>query len=1195
MKKVIVATLVAALEASAWADFTKVQESFEDNGEIVWTYSDDGYWSSTDSAASENITTVAYGENEGYAYDETEGAENVPAVEGWPGDKYLNLAKATNLSRNFVKDGTVDVLNDGGYVLDTLVSFTATEAEDAPTPATSDKFLIWLEETELEPVTAEDGTISYPTLTNLIIKCGNDAATSTNDFTLVTTSGTLPVKVGEWARVSVKAIPLYSDGPLGFVVYINGAAVMAGESDETYKALFTKTDSTLTDSAKGYYELKQIFPSLTSGNTLTAVDFKGTGKIDDFQLVAAADQPAFIVTPIVVTIKGFGTIPEDWSDAIIVEGNEISEAPETPEVKGYKFIGWYTVDENGNYVEAKFPLEVTASTILYAKFENADVAMIGETAYGTFQDAINAAVETATAASPVQIDIARDFTIDKTITLLGKGKDVTKITINNEKWTVTFNTQATAGFTIDDATVTFEGEGGIWNNPFKSYLKDDGKTWVFAKTSFCVGEAGKTENEVKTLAPADVIVNSGTYTSYDSHVFNVACGSATVNGGSFKVENYSKKFCFRAEKSDIDAENATATLTVKGGTFEIPSDSDGLPVGNKKKHTHATTKILATGTAKFKCNKKCIAGGLSDYNTLGSYLVTESEEGGYVTTSDYAFTLDPEGYYYAAPKVVTIGEVGYASLQDAIDEAIEASTAENEVTIDIVKDITITDTVSLTGKGMDATKIVLNANEGVTVVFNMTTAGNRGFTIDNATVTFKGKGSWSHETDVTQNNEKTAFCIGEMGVTNEVGVVSLAPAYVTIEEGSFSSKKAHVFNVQNGMIKVNGGNFKTSQNGKCCIRAENSEVKDSSKTVISGGSALLVVAGGIFETPVDKDNTCAPVGTAKYEGYEEDKEPQSEVHILVSGTAKFKCNEVCFTDNAKLQSMNRYLSVEGTDTEGNTTYTHTDDYKFVKGEDEYWTIKEITKAKLTVDWTEGKVVSFKLSDDEETIETEGKTSCSIEDYDVDDASEVSVVTGDIVFSTGWMLDEEKSTLGPVTMTEDRTLYIAAKLKYSPVDPEATSSTYTDKTEADDLADAINSNKVDMITAPDISAATFYKSDYVALFEAKVVGDTTSGYTVSVVLTEDAKTKIEEEVNKVFTAESLDLSKIATAGASFTATVTPGLYYTVLSGTDVKEITSMSTPVLAESTQVKLTLPKKDGNCGFYRIQVDVKKPTTSAQ
>lgn len=1192
MKKVIVATLVAALGASVWADVTKVQESFEDNEGAEWTYSADGYWSSSDTAASENITTVAYADGEGYTYDESEGAENVPAVDGWSGEKYLNLAKATNLSRNFAENGaTVEVSENSGYVLDTLVAFTATEAEDAPTLTENDKFLIWLEETELEA--ENDGEVTCSAVTNLILKCGNDAASNTSDFTLLTSSGVLPVKVGEWARVSVKAIPLYSDGPLGFVVYINGAAVVAGESDETYQALFTKADS-LTDSAKGYYELKQIFPSLTSSTSLTAVDFKGTGKIDDFQLVAADDDgaPAFTADPVIITAQSVGLDSEKSKSLQMKKGmaitEEVANAYMLNQVEGYTFVGWYT-DEKCE-TEVTFPYTISESVTFYAKF-NVVVAKIGEIAYGTFQEAIDAAVDTATAASPVQIDIARDFTIDSTIKLLGKGKDVTNITINNEKWIVTFNTQATAGFTIDDATVTFEGKEGAWKNPFASYIKDDGKTWVFAKTSFCVGEVGKTVDGVKMLAPADVIVNSGTYTSYDSHVFNVACGSITVNGGSFKVDHYSNKLCFRAENSDIDAENATAILTVKGGTFEIPDNSAGLPVGNKKTHSHATTKILATGTAKFKCDKKCIVGGLSDYDTLGSYLVTEKESG-YVTTSDYAFTLDSEGYYYAAPKVVTIGEVGYASLQDAIDAAIEASTADNEVTIDIVKDITITDTVSLTGKGIDSTKIILNANEGVTISFDPTDISHRGFTIDNATVTFNGKGAWTHVTE--SGNPKTMICIGEMGVTDGEET-KIGPAYVVINEGTFSANLPHIFNVQAGVVRVKGGTFevKTAAN-KCCFRVEDFE---GSATDKDAASSLLIVAGGTFATPIfdvtvkegEKDAQNAPPVAISRDA------KNAELHILVTSGAKFKCAEVCLTDNMKkFESMDGHFSVEGTDAaDGNTTYTHTDDYKFVKGEDEYWTIKEITKAVLTVTWDEGKVVSFKLSDDEDVIET--KDSYSVPDYDVDDASEVLVVKDDIVFSTGWTLDEEKSTLGPVTMTEARTLYIAAKLKYEPVDPEATSTTYTDETKAQDLADAINSNKVDMITAPDISAATFFKSDYVKLFEAKVNGDATSGYTVSVVLTKDAKDTIQEQVDEVFTAKGLDLSTLATEGASFTATATPGLYYTVLSGTDVKEITTMSDPVLAESTQVELTLPKKDGNCGFYQIQVDVKKPTSSAQ
>ncbi len=1195
MKKVIVATLVAALGASAWANFTKVQESFEDKDEIAWTYSDDGYWSSTDSAASENITTVAYGENEGYAYEDktTEGAENVPAVDGWSGAKYLNLAKATNLSRNFAENAaTVEVSNDSGYVLDTLVAFTATEAEDAPTPATSDKFLIWLEEEELE--SEKDGEVTYSAKTNLIIKCGNDAASSTTNLTLVTLSNSaLPVKVGEWARVSVKAIPLYTDGPLGFVVYINGAAVMAGESDETYQALFAKADS-LTDSAKGYYELKQIFPSLTSSTSLTAVDFKGTGKIDDFQLVAAADQPAFIVTPIVVTIKGFGTIPEDWSDAIIVEGNEISEAPETPVVKGYKFIGWYTVDENGNYIEATFPLKgVTASTTLYAKFENADVAMIGDVGYSTLQAAIDAALEMDSSTTPVQIDIISDFTTDATLALTGTSTNDTQIVLNiNKDVTVTLAPpKDDPCFFNNNAKVTFKGEGK-WTRPSGT------------KTAFCVGEALVNDK----LAPGHIIIENGSFYTKEAHIFNVMNGTIEVNGGTFQTD-LTTGYCVRAETSDLDDSSGTrltgsSYVYINAGTFLKPEDATAAantraaPVGIKNDHK---TTYGGPGTAHVAIleQKK----GEDGEPVLNTDITFKGNEWAIrhimqqYLASDYALVKDSEGVYQIAERVAEITEivesktvsVGYGSLQNAIDAAIAVDMSKSTipVPITITRDLTIDQMVKIIGNGTNETKIAINND--MDVIFDIS-EGDEGLRIANASIVLAGNGSWTR----TTSNTKQIISVGEKNDDNS----ECAPGNLVVNGGSFTAEaSAHIISVMNGVVVVNKGTFEIKGNGyndRFCVRAE-------ADPDMNGHNALsyVVVNGGTFIVPEKSENgsdCVAPVGTKKKTGADYDP----EVFILELDTdgnpnaaLKFQGNETQICD-----VMGEFLGTIGKD--GEPEYDGDGTYKFkLDTKDGYYKVVKTVWGTVNIDWTDGKVVSFDYYEGGEVTNIVTATySGNGESYDIDDKLAVKVDKDKIVFTDGYELDEVHSVLTATVKEETTyTLKIVEKptdTNTKAVDPETESEEYKTMEAANAYAATINDYKYWMIKAP---SENIDKAKYVGLFSAQLSQKTTdSGWVVTVKLTEEAVKDIQEEVNEVFAkATDLDLSKIATAGASFTATVTPGLYYTVLSGTDVKAITEKSESVLAESTQVNLTLPKQDGNCGFYQIQVDVKKPTTSAQ
>lgn len=284
MKKLLIASMTAALTAGVWADLTKTQLSFEDGFN-----KGDGFW--TTETADENITVGTYGDdNVVYTYGNP--AANTRAeVFGSAQNQFLKLETEAGkaLWRNLAAEagGVATVDADNSYVLDTLVQFTATD--EAPKAAAGDKFILWLKSDEAA------GTTSLM-VTSGAIKDDLGAISSTP----VTLALDTPVVPGQWARVSVKTFKAATEGGnLGFVVYVDGA--VASATAENYKSIVNEgglPESDLTEQGAYYYTNKQLFfsmidPEVSGSKNLSAVGFEGSGAIDDLQIVTAADAPSF--------------------------------------------------------------------------------------------------------------------------------------------------------------------------------------------------------------------------------------------------------------------------------------------------------------------------------------------------------------------------------------------------------------------------------------------------------------------------------------------------------------------------------------------------------------------------------------------------------------------------------------------------------------------------------------------------------------------------------------------------------------------------------------------------------------------------------------------------------------------------------------------------------------------------------------
>lgn len=388
MKKLLIASMTAALTAGVWADLTETKTSFESESGYDL---EDGYW--TTETANENISTGTYGDdNVAYTYGNPV-ANTRAEVFGSAQSQFLKLETEAGkaLWRKLVAGDTskATVTASDSYVLDTLVQFTATD--EAPTAGTDDKFILWLKSDE------DAGT------TSLMVTCGkyDVGGMSVKSVTIPLSAD---VSAGQWARVSVKAMQLDSLSTVGFVVYVDGQIVSASEAEyDVGTSAFVNPGE-----ASDYFAARQIFPSLKGSLSadLSAVGFEGSGSIDDLQIVAAADAPSFTqYTPGVVnyTVKFQAVGVDSWTadDITVASGATIKSMPATS-VEGYEFKGWFT-DESCT-IAFDPATAISANMTIYAKFEAVvtpvDPVAPGETVTAATADEATAALNKAGIKTP---------------------------------------------------------------------------------------------------------------------------------------------------------------------------------------------------------------------------------------------------------------------------------------------------------------------------------------------------------------------------------------------------------------------------------------------------------------------------------------------------------------------------------------------------------------------------------------------------------------------------------------------------------------------------------------------------------------------------------------------------------------------------------------------------------------------------
>ena len=148
---------------------------------------------------------------------------------------------------------------------------------------------------------------------------------------------------------------------------------------------------------------------------------------------------------------------------------------------------------------------------------------------------------------------------------------------------------------------------------------------------------------------------------------------------------------------------------------------------------------------------------------------------------------------------------------------------------------------------------------------------------------------------------------------------------------------------------------------------------------------------------------------------------------------------------------------------------------------------------------------------------------------------------------------------------------------APIDPaNGGEQTYDSADEAAAAAAAINKEKSEYIKV----AATLtpeQKTVYLNMVEAVA-----NGTAVTIQFKSEAEETVRTAANTAVT--ELPVAAVAAEDAKANIDATPGLYYSILSGTTPTAVTVEGERVLATGTNVELDLPKK-GTAGFYKVKV----------
>ncbi len=599
---------------------------------------------------------------------------------------------------------------DNGLYLDTLVKFTPGELTSLELGDGDKIALTYVEETDDED---GDGKV----LSNIVVRAGyvNGSTVTPTNYIMNAIS---EFSAADWHRLTVRAINVgYADAPVGFVVYVDGVEVTYDLEQEPGDSAYLTALANNSIVANYLYNTEKhaFIPSAvntgTAKTTLSAVGFKGNGCVDDISFTATP--PTFIQEGTAVAIawdENVASYTVVVGEDTLIDAEAVSGAGSTnllldTSVATITVTATYATGyEAGTWTVTGSGAAISGSTFTVAPGAQLNIVsmeplfQVGETHYGTFAEALAAAVAAGTEQSPATIKLLANY--DNSISfstgyivldLNGKtlqGGDSSYYTINNSGAVLTIIDSASGGTVLAPTKVGAEG----------AFYTDDGLTTI---------NAGTFESTVYTEKMQDP----------------EATGDIVINGGVFADPDYDptdvdpKFYLYDYLGTDVKATYNAGYFTVGGE--EPEPEVIAVPT--------AASNLVYDGT-----EQTGVAAG-EGYVLSGTYAATDA--GDYTATATLA-----DGYIWSdsTTEAKSINWSIAADTSATVDVALTSDIAEYSAQLDFP-----TATAAIGGNAVAGTPVwdpaaisepEAGATNTYTVTFTVTTANYAGST---GTATFK--------------------------------------------------------------------------------------------------------------------------------------------------------------------------------------------------------------------------------------------------------------------------------------------------------------------------------------------------------------------------------------------------------------------------------------------------------------------------
>ena len=718
---------------------------------------------------------------------------------------YISIEAGAPLYRtiNAVSDGygasfsdsgaTAEAIGSDGIYLDTMVKFTVSSEDTfSELDSANDKLAI--------TCYSKDESDK----TNILVRAGyvdvvGNTVTPTNYFL------SLPENfdIGAWHRLTVRAIADvgYSSAPVGFAIYLDGTLRTydttvdpdAAPGDSTYVgSLNAAVTQNLYNS-----ETHALLPSLIDSTSdscgnLSAVGFKGTGSIDDIQFLGTRPEglPTEGISVTVGWDAGVATYTVvDSNNKTLVNAASTSGVAGSTDLTLDAGVTYLTVTAtyastytNGTWAVTGEGAQISGSTFTVVNGATLHIVSmqpkfaVGETNYGTFADALTAAVTAGTEVSPATIKLLADY--DASITFVtgyivldlnGKtlqGGDLDEYTINNNGATLTIIDSATGG-TVE--APTYAGAQG-------SFYTDNGLTTINAGT---FESTVYTEKFQDPEATGDIVVNGGVFADPD-----------------YDPDDEEAKFYL------YDYLGVDVVATYNAGYFTVGAEPPApttyaltLPTG-----VNATATVTAGGVEV--ANITAIEAGTE-------VVVTWTANAGYKITAGATENITMSANMTAATP--TVAAITYATL--TIDTVENCSIVVSNATVEVESGtkFDVDDSVSLTVyrtpaegyelDGYDATEnITMDQDQTVTAAVKQSGGSYPSYIPTEDAATKAKYDTWASTYSVADGASYEAAFL--LNIAPDAADQTLEPTSITIENGKIVIEANKDLDAVNGKVYI---------------------------------------------------------------------------------------------------------------------------------------------------------------------------------------------------------------------------------------------------------------------------------------------------------------------------------------------------------------------------------------------------------